>query len=79
MKNSAHSVSSMLNPPRRSQNDPWLFGHFSDNELTFTEKGIVKEYLKHPPNDPNHKAAKKFMAERGGGSPTRRMTVIFSS
>jgi hypothetical protein len=50
---------------QKSQNDPWLFGHFSDNELTFTEKGIVKEYLKHPPNDPNHMAAKKFMADRG--------------
>ena len=54
---------------KKTQNDPWLFGHFSDNELTFTEKGIVKEYLKHPPNDPNHKAAKKFMAERGRKEP----------
>ena len=54
---------------QKTQNDPWLFGHFSDNELTFTEKGIVKEYLKHPPSDPNHKAAKKFMAERGRKEP----------
>ena len=57
---------------QKSQNDPWLFGHFSDNELTFTEKGIVKEYLKHPPNDPNHKAAKKFMAERGRQEPNAK-------
>ena len=57
---------------KNTKDDPWLFGHFSDNELTFTEKGIVKEYLKHPPNDPNHKAAKKFMADRGRKEPNTK-------
>jgi len=44
--------------------DPWLLGHFSDNELPFREKGIVELYLSHPKDDPNHLAAQKFLKDR---------------
>ena len=49
---------------RITNDDPWLFGHFSDNELPFREKGIVELYLSHPKDDPNHLAAHKFLQDR---------------
>jgi hypothetical protein len=49
---------------KSTKEDPWLFGHFSDNELPFREKGIVDLYLSHPEEDPNHLAAKKFLKDR---------------
>ncbi len=55
--------------PEKTRNDPWLLGHFSDNELPFTEKGIVERYLKLPPADPSHEAAQNFLAARGHTRP----------
>ena len=55
-----------------TKNDPWLFGHFSDNELPFQEKGIVNLFLRHPKDDPNHLAANKFMKSKGRQKPTRQ-------
>jgi len=52
-----------------TRNDPWLLGHFSDNELPLHEKGIVQRYLDYPSNDPCHEAAAKFMAARGHPGP----------
>ena len=52
-----------------TRNDPWLLGHFSDNELPFHESGIVQRYLSHPPDDPCHEAAARFMASRKSGKP----------
>lgn len=49
---------------RTTMEDPWLLGHFSDNELPFREKDIVKLYLSHPEDDPNHLAAQKFLKDR---------------
>lgn len=54
-----------------TQDDPWLFGHFSDNELPFHESGIVARYLSFPDGDPCHQAAAKFMAARKGGKPNK--------
>ncbi len=54
-----------------TKDDPWLFGHFSDNELPLHEWGIVERYLSHPTDDPNHKAAAAFMASRGDRKPTK--------
>jgi hypothetical protein len=54
-----------------TRDDPWLLGHFSDNELPFQEKGIVSKYLNHPPDDPNHLEAKRFMENRNNRKPTR--------
>lgn len=54
-----------------TRDDPWLLGHFSDNELPFQEKGIVTKYLNHSPDDPNHLEAKRFMANRNNRKPTR--------
>lgn len=54
-----------------TRNDPWLVGHFSDNELPFHEGGIVARYLRHPPGDPCHQAAATFMAARHRDKPDK--------
>ncbi|MBN2302343.1 MAG: hypothetical protein JXN60_07510 [Lentisphaerae bacterium] len=45
-----------------TRNDPWLVGHFSDNELYFTTD-MLKRCLSLPQTDPNHQAARKWMIE----------------
>lgn len=54
-----------------TKDDPWLLGHFSDNELPFHENGIVSRYLSFPDNDPCHQAAATFMAALKGGKPSK--------
>lgn len=49
-----------------TKDDPWLFGHFSDNELPLHEADIVSRYLSFPADDPCHRAAARFMAAREG-------------
>jgi len=48
-----------------TREDPWLIGHFSDNELPFTSKDILKRYLKAPPKDESHIAATLFLKKNG--------------
>ena len=47
-----------------TKDDPNLFGHFSDNEMPFRFKSL-DNYLGLPENDPGHKAAVKWMEEKG--------------
>ncbi|MEI6515245.1 MAG: hypothetical protein WCO77_04645 [bacterium] len=56
---------------KATRNDPWLMGHFIDNELHLEEENIVNNYLKFPKSDPNYQAAEKFMATRKAGKPTK--------
>jgi hypothetical protein len=46
-----------------TKDDPNLFGHFSDNEMPFKSKSL-DNYLALPENEPGHKAAKNWLAER---------------
>jgi len=46
-----------------TKDDPWLLGHFSDNELSFFDT-LLDDYLKLPETDPNHIAAMKWLAAR---------------
>jgi hypothetical protein len=55
----------------KTKDDPWLLGHFSDNELPLDEKGIVQRFMSFPPNDPCHEAAAKFMAARRHVKPVQ--------
>lgn len=48
-----------------TKNDPWLLGHFSDNEMPL-KRAALKNYLGLPENDPGHQAAKAFMQKRYG-------------
>lgn len=47
-----------------TKDDPWLLGHFTDNELPFRPY-ILKNYLKLSKDDPGRRAAQQFLAERG--------------
>ena len=46
-----------------TKDDPWLLGHFTDNEIPFRPY-ILRNYLKLPGNDPGRVAAAKFLAAR---------------
>jgi hypothetical protein len=48
----------------RTKEDPWLLGHFSDNELPFRPDAL-DNYLALPASDPGHRAALRFLASRG--------------
>ena len=48
-----------------TREDPWLIGHFSDNELPFTSEGILKRYLKASPKEESHMAAARFVKKLG--------------
>lgn len=49
-----------------TKDDPWLLGHFSDNELPFYRK-TLDNFLKLDPGDPGGQAARAWLAKRGGG------------
>jgi hypothetical protein len=48
-----------------TKDDPWLLGHFSDNELPFKREAL-KNYLQLPATDAGHVAAKQFLTQRHG-------------
>lgn len=47
-----------------TKDDPWLVGHFSDNELPFKQANILKRYLALPRDDAGRQAAEKYLAEK---------------
>ncbi|MCC6127022.1 MAG: hypothetical protein IT426_18845 [Pirellulales bacterium] len=47
----------------KTRDDPWLLGHFSDNELPFRPEAL-DNYLKLPPTDPGYRAAAAWLADR---------------
>jgi len=46
-----------------TRDDPWLVGHFSDNELPFRPDSLTN-YLALPPSDPGRQAAERWWRER---------------
>jgi len=56
------------------KNDPWLLGHFSDNELPFPDDAL-KNHLDLPAKDPGHQAALKWLRDRHGADATARDIV----
>ncbi len=57
-----------------SKNDPYLLGHFSDNELPF-RRNALKGYLTMPAGDAGRVVAEKWMIERhGAGAGTKDIT-----
>ncbi len=53
------------------KDDPWLIGHFSDNELPF-KRSILDGYLTLPKDEPGYLAAWKWLRERHGDSATTK-------
>lgn len=54
-----------------SRNDPWLLGHFTDNELPLRREALAN-FLSLPATDPGHRAALAFLRERRGTNATVR-------
>lgn len=48
-----------------SREEPWLLGHFSDNELPFPREAL-KKFLGLPARDPGHQTALKWLRQRHG-------------
>lgn len=49
----------------QNENDPWLIGYFSDNELPFSPKSL-SNYLSLPEKDPGHAGALAWLRARHG-------------
>ncbi len=56
----------------QAKDDPWLLGHFSDNELPL-KLSALKSYLALPAGDPGHVAAKAWLVERRGPNAAAAM------
>ena len=52
-----------------TKNDPWLLGHFSDNEMPVRRQAL-QNYLELPVTDPGHKAAWAWLRARHGANAT---------
>lgn len=48
-----------------TKDDPWLLGHFTDNELPWRIR-MLDNYLKLPETDPGYRAAAKWLTKRHG-------------
>ncbi|MBK1826743.1 hypothetical protein [Haloferula rosea] len=59
-----------------SKDDPWLLGHFTDNELPWN-LDLLENYLDLPERDPGHRAAIAWLKERHG--PKARAADITDS
>lgn len=57
-----------------SKDDPWLLGHFSDNELPF-KSSMLDHYLALPEADAGHKAAAAWLEARLGHGAHKEITA----
>lgn len=55
----------------KAKDDPWLLGHFSDNEMPFKRDAIIN-YLQLPEKDPGHQAARAWLREHHGKQATAK-------
>jgi len=53
------------------KSDPWLLGHFSDNEMPL-RPGVLTNYLALPATDAGHQAALTWLRTRRGANATAR-------
>jgi hypothetical protein len=53
------------------KDDPWLLGHFSDNEMPFKRDALLN-YLQLPEKEPGHQAALAWLKQRHGGQATSK-------
>lgn len=49
----------------QTKDDPWLIGHFSDNELPFASKDVLKRFLKTSSKGESYAAAARFLEKKG--------------
>ncbi len=53
----------------KSKDDPWLLGHFSDNEMPFKRDALLN-YLQLPEKDTGYQAARTWLQARHGAQAT---------
>ncbi|MCX6952867.1 MAG: hypothetical protein NTV51_11985 [Verrucomicrobia bacterium] len=58
-----------------TKDDPWLVGHFSDNELPLYTK-TLDNFLKLAPEDPGRQAADRWLADRRAAHPAERRHLL---
>jgi hypothetical protein len=54
-----------------TKDDPWLLGHFTDNELPLRREALAN-FLSLPERDPGFRAAQAFLRERHGAAATAK-------
>lgn len=54
-----------------TKDDPWLLGHFTDNELPLRREALAN-FLGLPAKDPGFRAAQAFLRERHGAAATTK-------
>jgi hypothetical protein len=54
-----------------TRDDPWLLGHFSDNEMPL-KRAALRNYLTLPEQDHGHRAALEFLRMRHGAAASAR-------
>lgn len=59
-----------------TKDDPWLLGHFTDNELPWSLE-MLERYLKLPKSDPGHIAAKTWLDKRASKKITAKAKEEF--
>ncbi len=55
------------------KDDPWLLGHFTDNELPF-QRAALANFLALPENDAGHRAARTWLQARRGKDDPANLT-----
>ena len=59
-------VDELASEAAKRQNDPWLLGHFTDNEIPFHKTIQLKESLKLPADNAQHQSAKTWLKKKHG-------------
>ena len=59
-------VDKLASKAAKRRDDPWLLGHFTDNEISFHKTIQLKESLKLPANNAQHQSAKAWLKKKHG-------------
>ena len=59
-------VDKLASKAAKRRNDPWLLGHFTDNEIPFHKTIQLSESLKLPTGNAQHQAAKAWLKKKHG-------------
>ena len=59
-------VDKLASKAAKRRNDPWLLGHFTDNEIAFHKTIQLSESLKLPTSNAQHQSAKAWLKKKHG-------------
>jgi len=64
-------IDKLASKAAKRRNDPWLLGHFPDNEIPFHKTIQLSESLKLPTGNAQHQAAKAWLKKKHGKAVAR--------